>query len=429
MSKSREGEWAERRGTAWNRLGIPALLSLHMQSLHQHPLAGCAVHHLGHLGDARRQQLGELLAPVRSHRPRRPDPMPPRFAIRVRLSHETAPGSVISLDQSFGPLGVVHLVVQRGGVLPRAVLEVLHPPEHLLDAPGHHCLDVLDGPRVGEGPRPGVDDEHLPVGLALVHEAHGSQDAALDDGPDAHRVAADVQDVQRVVVSRGTMELVDLLRVTVRLREAAVVEGYGPPEGPEPRGPHGVLHDPVVGLPWLHLVLVQRAERDLVDIVKESSVLVEPRPRVQVDVVPQRDVRRRRRGHPLAPRGAVSSPAALEPAAREGAEGARRNGHSEAHQRHREAAREEGAASFRPLTAKLVGLLRRRLLGCAIALRTVDDLGPGLRPRSGSPLHPEPHQQRHGVERQQRKAQRKCQRLCCVEHMVCRFHVKGNFDL
>mmetsp|Transcript_108831 Transcript_108831/g.304126 ORF Transcript_108831/g.304126 Transcript_108831/m.304126 type:complete len:370 (+) Transcript_108831:905-2014(+) len=363
MSKSREGEWAERRGTAWNRLGIPALLSLHMQSLHQHPLAGCAVHHLGHLGDARRQQLGELLAPVRSHRPRRPDPMPPRFAIRVRLSHETAPGSVISLDQSFGPLGVVHLVVQRGGVLPRAVLEVLHPPEHLLNAPWSHVLDVLDGLRVRQRPRLGIHDEHLPVGLALVHEAHGSQDAALDDVPDAHRVAADVQDVQRVVVSRGTMELVDLLRVTVRLREAAVVEGYGPPEGPEPRGPHGVLHDPVVGLPWLHLVLVQRAKGDLVHVAEEPSVLVEPRLHVQVNVVPQRDIRRRRSGHALTPPSAAHSPVALAGgAAHEGAEGAHGHGRGEARKGEREHAAEDGAARLRSLPPVPVGLLSHLLL-------------------------------------------------------------------
>mmetsp|Transcript_29134 Transcript_29134/g.74003 ORF Transcript_29134/g.74003 Transcript_29134/m.74003 type:complete len:254 (+) Transcript_29134:499-1260(+) len=189
------------------------------------------------------------------------------------------------------------LEVERGLVLAEVLLEVIHPPQGLLDAPRCGLLSLLDIASLRERALgPGVDDDNLPVGPTLIDEADRTQRPALDDLADARGLRSQVQDVQRVVVARGAMDLIFLQRVPERLREAAVVERHGLGEGTKPRRALLVLPNHVAHKLGLDLELLERSPWDLVDKAKGPRRLVAPVADLYVHVVPQRGrgVRRRR---------------------------------------------------------------------------------------------------------------------------------------
>lgn len=64
-----------------------------------------------------------------------------------------------------------------------------------------------------------VDDDDLPVGLALVEESHDAEDLDLLDLANVSDLLADLADVQRVVVALGLSLGVGLGRVLPGLIE------------------------------------------------------------------------------------------------------------------------------------------------------------------------------------------------------------------
>mmetsp|Transcript_99191 Transcript_99191/g.319863 ORF Transcript_99191/g.319863 Transcript_99191/m.319863 type:complete len:216 (-) Transcript_99191:869-1516(-) len=196
------------------------------------------------------------------------DPVASRSAIRAGLSDEPAPASVVELNEAVRLLNSMYLPMQSGSVTAAALLEVIHPTQALLYAPRGNAFHILHRARRRQGSRAvRAHHQNFPVCLALIDEADSAQDPATHDGAHWRCMLAQVKHVQWVVVAGRTVEFVHLLGVAVRLREAAVVEGHRSSECFEPPRTFHVLLDHVARLPWLHLVLFQCAERDLVDIV------------------------------------------------------------------------------------------------------------------------------------------------------------------
>jgi len=164
-----------------------------------------------------------------------PDPMSTGNAIRTCLCNETAPRCMVLLDQAQRLLRTVDLEVQCGLVTSFALLEVVDPLQALLHTTRTDALHVLD--RACLGKRPSLIHIHgkdLPICLALVDQEHCTKRAALHNHTNTHGAAAEVQNVKWVVIARRVVQLVHLLRVTVGLRQTAVVEGHRPAEGREP---------------------------------------------------------------------------------------------------------------------------------------------------------------------------------------------------
>mmetsp|Transcript_11534 Transcript_11534/g.34188 ORF Transcript_11534/g.34188 Transcript_11534/m.34188 type:complete len:266 (+) Transcript_11534:253-1050(+) len=216
------------------------------------------------------------------------NPVSPGGAAGVRLFDEAEPGRVVALDDARRRLRAVDPEVEPGFAGAAVPLEVVHPPQDLLDAPGRHALDLLHGARCGQRPLgPRVDDDDLPIGLLLVDEADCAQGPADDDLPDPGWLRRQIDHVQWVVVARRAVDVVGLEGVPERLREAAVVERHGLGEGPEPAGGLRVLADHVAGKLGLDLELPTGALRDLVDEAVGTVCLVEPVLHAQVYVVPR----------------------------------------------------------------------------------------------------------------------------------------------
>ncbi|KAI3488210.1 hypothetical protein L1887_47749 [Cichorium endivia] len=178
--------------------------------------------------------------------------------LRVGLGHR-GDGGVVGADKALGALdggvgeadlagvglardealpGLVALVHDLGGVL--AVLGLAGEGELVLglavgdlvdaeplvggaDEAGQVALDVLNVVELGGERVVDVDDNHLPVGLALVEERHDAEHLDLLDLAGVADLLADLAHVERVVVALGLGVRVRVVRVLPRLREGAVV--------------------------------------------------------------------------------------------------------------------------------------------------------------------------------------------------------------
>jgi hypothetical protein len=74
-------------------------------------------------------------------------------------------------------------------------------------------LDILNIVQLGRERVLNVDDEDLPVSLALVKESHDAEDFDLLDLPYITHLFADLADVKRIVVAVGLSLAVLLIRV------------------------------------------------------------------------------------------------------------------------------------------------------------------------------------------------------------------------
>jgi hypothetical protein len=86
------------------------------------------------------------------------------------------------------------------------LLERLHPPEPLIRGAYEArqvALNVLDIVQFGCERVLDVDDDDLPVRLALVEECHDPEDLDLLDLSDVADLLANLADVQRIVVTPG----------------------------------------------------------------------------------------------------------------------------------------------------------------------------------------------------------------------------------
>ena len=81
------------------------------------------------------------------------------------------------------------------------------------DEAGELALDVLDVVHAARELVAHVDDDHLPVRLALVEEGHDAEHLDLLDLPDVADLLADLAHVERVVVALGLGLGVGLVRV------------------------------------------------------------------------------------------------------------------------------------------------------------------------------------------------------------------------
>ena len=81
-----------------------------------------------------------------------------------------------------------------------------HTPEPLIRGAyeaGKMALDVLDVIQLGRERVLDIDDEDLPVRLALVEERHDPKDLDLLDLSDVSDLLANLADIQRIIVALG----------------------------------------------------------------------------------------------------------------------------------------------------------------------------------------------------------------------------------
>ncbi len=82
----------------------------------------------------------------------------------------------------------------------------MHTPEPLIRGTyeaGQMALDVLDVVQFGRERVLDVDNQDLPVRLALVEERHDPEDLDLLDLSDVTDLLANLADIQRIVVAPG----------------------------------------------------------------------------------------------------------------------------------------------------------------------------------------------------------------------------------
>lgn len=79
------------------------------------------------------------------------------------------------------------------------------------------ALDVLDVVQFGCKRVLDVDDDDLPVSLALVEERHDAEDLNLLDLSNVTNLLANLADIQRIVVAPGFGLSVLLVRIFPRL--------------------------------------------------------------------------------------------------------------------------------------------------------------------------------------------------------------------
>lgn len=92
----------------------------------------------------------------------------------------------------------------------------MHTPEPLVrrtDETGEVVLDVLDVVELGRNGIVDIDDNDLPVGLALVKERHNSEHLDLLHLADVADLLTDLAHVERVVVALGLCLRVSVLGI------------------------------------------------------------------------------------------------------------------------------------------------------------------------------------------------------------------------
>ena len=140
-------------------------------------------------------------------------------------SDELPPSLVRLVDDLDGVLLRLGLAREGKDVLRLAVGDLVDP-EPLVggsDQAGEVPLDILDVVQSGSERVVDVNDEDLPVGLALVKESHDTEDLDLLDLADGADGLTDLANVERVVVAVGAGLGVRGVGVLPSLREGSVV--------------------------------------------------------------------------------------------------------------------------------------------------------------------------------------------------------------
>ena len=140
-------------------------------------------------------------------------------------SHQPLPRLVALVDDLDRVLLALGLARERKHILGLAVGDFVdtEPLVGCADQAGQVALDVLNIVQAGSERVVDVDDEHLPVGLALVEQGHDAEHLDLLDLADGTDGLANLAHVQRVVVAVGTGLGVLLGGVFPGLGEGAVV--------------------------------------------------------------------------------------------------------------------------------------------------------------------------------------------------------------
>mmetsp|Transcript_51349 Transcript_51349/g.156069 ORF Transcript_51349/g.156069 Transcript_51349/m.156069 type:complete len:256 (-) Transcript_51349:122-889(-) len=182
------------------------------------------------------------------------DPVPRGAAAGVRAADELSPRREVALDEPEGLVLAMYIEVQLRLALPAALLEIVDPLEALGHAARGDPVDVFDRSRLREFAADlGVDCQDLPVSLTFVDEANGTEHPALHHLSHSNGAVAEIQNVQRVVVARRVVKVVQALGVAVRLGQAAVIEGHGSPKSRQTGRAFGVLGDSIILHVRLHL--------------------------------------------------------------------------------------------------------------------------------------------------------------------------------
>mmetsp|Transcript_101571 Transcript_101571/g.313372 ORF Transcript_101571/g.313372 Transcript_101571/m.313372 type:complete len:264 (-) Transcript_101571:631-1422(-) len=208
----------------------------------------------------------------------RPDPvLSTCHVVSPCFLEKLLPAHMVLRNQAQGGAHVVDCEVQGGLILAATALEVIDPLEALIDAARSEAVDVVDRPSVCKRLTDvDIHREDLPVSLTLVNEAHRPEGSAAHHLANPCYPRGEVQDVQGVVVPGSAAELVSVLRVAERLREATVVEGHRPAECCKAAGALGVLLHPVLRQVRLDLELLETTPRHFVHVVVEACVLIKP---------------------------------------------------------------------------------------------------------------------------------------------------------
>mmetsp|Transcript_17919 Transcript_17919/g.30479 ORF Transcript_17919/g.30479 Transcript_17919/m.30479 type:complete len:200 (-) Transcript_17919:261-860(-) len=177
---------------------------------------------------------------------------------------------MVLTDDLNGLLNREHLVVvvEPVGWLAVVGLDLPQPLHDLFEGGGVLLLVLLDGADahlLGEGL---VDDEELPVELALVNEAEGAEDLEVVDVVEAHVGVGQVDDVEGVIVANALGGGVDVAAILPGLGDHSIVEEGGERVVAEHGLPRHlvlllILHDGCPHLLGLHLHLGGGAPLDL----------------------------------------------------------------------------------------------------------------------------------------------------------------------
>mmetsp|Transcript_91499 Transcript_91499/g.218091 ORF Transcript_91499/g.218091 Transcript_91499/m.218091 type:complete len:265 (+) Transcript_91499:249-1043(+) len=230
--------------------------------------------------------------------PRLANPMPagiPSFFISTR--DQASPGYVIFSDESSSNIGTMYFGVKLRAPVRAVLFEIIHPFENFLNATWQMRFHLCSASSCCDGTVTlSVYNEDLPVGLAFINETHCSKRPANDHIPNTGRCRADINHIQGVIIARSIVKFVVFGWITVCLWEASVVERNRSPEGSQPPRSFCVLTKNVVLEGGLELELLQGTLRHLVDVPKESCVLIQPILHKQLGFMPVR--RGRVRGVP-----------------------------------------------------------------------------------------------------------------------------------
>ncbi|GIX63465.1 DUF3794 domain-containing protein [Babesia caballi] len=125
-------------------------------------------------------------------------------AARTELAAQQLPVRLVSFLEDLLRLSAGDEVLARHKLVQRLPLGGLVPPQKLQNASGGAGVEAVNVGQVldlVEVRIVGADDQHLPVDFALVDERNGAHDADLDNRAARHRGLADVDGVDRVVVT------------------------------------------------------------------------------------------------------------------------------------------------------------------------------------------------------------------------------------
>jgi len=138
---------------------------------------------------------------------------------------EAAPGLMGLVDDLHGVLLIFSLTGEGELILGLAVGDLVDP-EPLVscpDEPGQVTLDILDIIQLGSERVVDINDDDLPVGLALIEEGHDTENFDLLDLTSVTDLFADLANVEWIVVTLGLGFGVRVVWILPGLREGTIV--------------------------------------------------------------------------------------------------------------------------------------------------------------------------------------------------------------
>lgn len=195
-------------------------------------------------------------------------------------SNKLLPRLVGGLDDLEGEGTVLDFTV-KGKLVGRLAignLVVAEPVTSGLDESGTVSLDIFNVVQFLSHRVLGIDDDDLPVGLALIKECHDTQDLDWVHGARLHQVTTNLYAVQRIIIASALGVVVNFKRRLPSLREGAIVPNV-PVIGEQVLDKTDlalldVLLDGIHQLFLADLELGVGEARDLTDHVKEALGLV-----------------------------------------------------------------------------------------------------------------------------------------------------------